>query len=44
MIIEAVDTEEWITSIVPQLDEMVAEGMITLERVQVITHRGRAPR
>jgi PII-like signaling protein len=44
MIIEAADIEERITSILPQLDEMVAEGLHTPERVQVITHRGRAPR
>lgn len=42
MVIEAVDTEERITAILPQLDEMVAEGMVTLERVHVITYRGRA--
>jgi PII-like signaling protein len=44
MIIEAVDTEERITAVLPRLDEMVTEGMITLERVHVITHRGRTPR
>ena len=43
MVIEAVDTEERIASVLEQLDEMVTEGMITLERVHVITHRGRAP-
>ncbi len=42
MIIEAVDTEERIAAVLPQLDEMVAEGMVTLERVHVISYRGRA--
>ena len=42
MIIEVVDTEERITSVLPRLDDMVTEGMITLEPVRVITHRGRA--
>lgn len=42
IIIEAVDTEEQIAAVLPQLDEMVAEGMVTLERVHVISYRGRA--
>jgi hypothetical protein len=41
LVIEAVDTEERIASVLPRLDEMVAEGMVTLERVHVITYRGR---
>lgn len=44
MIIEVVDTEEQIAAVLPQLDEMVAEGMVTLERVHVISYRGRAAR
>jgi hypothetical protein len=42
LVIEAVDTEEHIADLLPRLDEMVAEGMMTLERVHVITYRGRA--
>ena len=42
MIIETVDSEERIAAVLPQLDEMVTEGMVTLERVHVITYRGRA--
>ena len=42
MVIEAVDSEERIAAILPQLDAMVAEGMVTLERVHVISYRGRA--
>lgn len=41
MVIEVVDTEERIAGVLPHLDEMVAEGMVTLERVHVITYRGR---
>lgn len=40
LVIEAVDTEERIATVLPGLDEMVTEGMITLERVHVITYRG----
>ena len=33
ILIEVVDTAERIQSVMPQLDEMVGEGLITLERV-----------
>ena len=42
LIIEVVDTEDHIGSILPRLDEMVSEGLVTLERVHVISYRGRA--
>ena len=38
--IEIVDTSENIDLIVPLLDEMVQEGMLTVERVHVISYRG----
>lgn len=41
LVIEAVDTEERIASVLPRLDEMVTEGLVTIERVHVITYRGR---
>jgi PII-like signaling protein len=41
LVIEAVDTEEHIAAVLPRLDEMVTEGMMTLERVHVVTYRGR---
>jgi PII-like signaling protein len=41
LVIEVVDTEEHIASVLPRLDEMVSEGMMTLERVHVISYRGR---
>lgn len=40
IVIEIVDTEEKIRSILPALDEMVGDGMVTLEKVQVIAYRG----
>lgn len=39
VVIEVVDTEENITKLMPFLDETVLEGMITLERVNVIKYR-----
>jgi hypothetical protein len=41
ILIEIVDTEEKIRSILPLLDEMVADGMVTLEKVQVIAYRAK---
>ena len=42
VVIEIVDSAERIESILPALDEMVGEGMVTVERVEVIAYRGRA--
>jgi hypothetical protein len=39
MIIEIVDSEEKIMAFLPHLDEMVSEGLITLEKVNVIMYR-----
>ena len=39
IVIEIVDTEEKIKKILPYLDEVVEEGLITLERVKVIKYR-----
>ncbi|HVS84506.1 MAG TPA: DUF190 domain-containing protein [Gaiellaceae bacterium] len=39
VVIEIVDTPERIDQIVPVLDEMVSEGMLTLERVQIVSYR-----
>jgi PII-like signaling protein len=39
MVIEIVDSEEKIMGFLPRLDEMVAEGLITLEKVNVIMYR-----
>jgi len=39
LIIEIVETEEAIQSILPDLDEMIGGGLITLERARVIMYR-----
>ena len=44
VVIEIVDTEEQIARVLPLLDEMVQEGMVTPERVQIIAYRGSEPR
>jgi PII-like signaling protein len=41
IVIEIVDTEDRIDRVLPMLDEMVGEGMITVERVHIIAYRGR---
>ena len=40
VVIEIVDTPERVELVLPLLDEMVSEGMVTLERVQIIAYRG----
>ena len=40
VVIEIVDTEENIERVLPMLDSMVSEGMLTVERVHVIAYRG----
>jgi PII-like signaling protein len=39
LIIEVVETEEAIQGILPDLDEMIGGGLITLERARVILYR-----
>lgn len=39
LVIEAVDTEERIRKVLPLMDDLVDEGLITLERVDVIVYR-----
>jgi PII-like signaling protein len=43
VLIEIVDSAEQIERILPVLDEMVGEGMVTVERVEVIAYRGSGP-
>lgn len=38
MVIEIVDSEEKIKSLLPHIDEMVTEGLVTLEKVHVIKY------
>lgn len=39
IVIEAVDTDENILAVLPELDELIGGGLITLERVRVIMYR-----
>jgi uncharacterized protein len=39
IIIEAVDRPERIDAVLPKLDAMVEEGLVTVERVEVIAYR-----
>ena len=40
VVIEIVDAAEKIEAFLPDLDEMVQEGLVTLERAEVILYRG----
>ena len=42
IVVEIVDTAERIEAVLPLLDEMIADGLITLERVRVIAYRAGA--
>ncbi len=42
ILIEVVDQEERIRAVLPELDAMVGDGLITLERVEVIAYRANA--
>jgi hypothetical protein len=39
MVVEIVDTQARIEAFLPELDLMIGEGLVTLEKVQVITYR-----
>lgn len=39
ILVEAVDTEEKIRGILPILDELLGDGLMTLERVEIIAYR-----
>jgi hypothetical protein len=38
IVIEVADTAERIEAIMPRIDELVTEGMVTLERVEVVSY------
>ncbi|MCL4742085.1 MAG: DUF190 domain-containing protein [Phycisphaerales bacterium] len=40
MVIEIVDSREKIETLLPHLDEMLGEGLVTLENVRVYRYRG----
>ena len=39
LVIEVVDEAARIDAVLPMLDEMVADGLVTLERVEVVQYR-----
>ena len=43
VVIELVDSEERIREIMPVLDEMIGDGLVTLEAAEIITYRASAP-
>lgn len=43
LVIEIVDSEENILRVLPVLDEMVDDGLVTLERVSIIVYRSGDP-
>jgi PII-like signaling protein len=43
MVIEIVDAREKIDPLLPFIDQVVGEGLVTLEPVEVIRYRGKTP-
>jgi PII-like signaling protein len=43
IVVECIDTEEKIEAILPELDDMIGGGLITLERARVIIYRAHRP-
>ncbi|MDK9700436.1 MAG: DUF190 domain-containing protein [bacterium] len=41
IVIEVVDSQENLDRVLPQLDEMISEGLITMEKVQVLRYKPR---
>jgi hypothetical protein len=44
LVVEVVDTEEHVKRLEPILDEMVGDGLVTLEKVRVLRYKPGAPR
>ncbi len=43
VLIEIVDKEERINAFIPELDKMLGDGLVTLEKIHIIRYRGTAP-
>ncbi len=43
IVIEIVDSKEKIDQLLPHIDEMMSDGLVTLERVQIIQYRAGNP-
>jgi PII-like signaling protein len=44
LVLEVVETEEHVQRLIPILDEMVADGLVTLEKVRVLKYAPGPPR
>ncbi|MHB8900089.1 MAG: DUF190 domain-containing protein [Thermoguttaceae bacterium] len=44
IVVEIVDSPEKIQTLLPKLDEMILEGLVTLEKVRVIAYRCEGPK
>ncbi len=44
IMIEIIDSEEYIAKIMPFLDEVVKEGMVTLDDIEVVKYGNKMPR
>ena len=44
ILIEIVDSEEYIAKLMPFLDEMVQEGMVTIDDIEIIKYGKKPPR
>jgi PII-like signaling protein len=44
LVVEVVDTEEHVQKLEPILDEMVSDGLVTLEKVRVLRYKPGTPR
>lgn len=44
IVIEIVDAEEKVEELLPHIDNMVKEGLVTMEKVRVIKYRAHKPR
>jgi uncharacterized protein len=44
VLVEIVDSEERVRAFLPQLEEMVKEGLVTLESVEIIAYRAGSPK
>ncbi len=43
IVVEIVDSRDKVDTLLPHVDEMVDEGLVTLEKVEVIKYRGKDP-
>jgi PII-like signaling protein len=43
LLVEIIDSEEYINKLLPHLDEMVLEGMVTMDDVEVIKYGKKPP-